>query len=329
MGVMGDISKQTLNKNNKRPVARLVGQLVGLNFPVESAKLLHKAFVHAKQVKMPDFTAPPNPETLASKEMTLWQHLAELRRRLMYCLIFFVISFAGCYLLAEPLLSILTRPLADALAAINPIQPNGQANGQPNRMITTGLAEAFLVRVKAAYYGALLCSLPLAGTQLWRFAAPGLYAEERRSLWPFLIASPILFCLGIAFAYFVVFPAAWHFFVSFQSMTGDSIGGLPVKLEPKLDQYLELVVHFMLAFGLCFQVPVVLLLLIRANILTVQDLRKRRRHAIVAAFVIAAVLTPPDVLSQLSLALPMILLYELSIWCAVLWFKPAPPIIEL
>ena len=253
-------------------------------------------------------------------EMSLWQHLAELRWRLIYCLIFFIAAFVGAYLLAEPLLAVLTSPLADAFAAMAAQQP-----GVSHRMITTGLAEAFLVRVKVAYYGALLLSLPMAGTQLWRFVTPGLYANERRSLLPFLIASPILFGVGIAFAYWVVFPAAWHFFLSFQTLTGGDIAGLPVQLEPKLDQYLELVVHFMLAFGLCFQVPVVLLLLIRANVITVADLRERRRHAIVAAFVIAAVMTPPDVLSQLSLAIPMILLYELSIVAARWFLRPAVP----
>ena len=205
-------------------------------------------------------------------EMSLRQHLAELRWRLIYCLIFFVAAFALAYLLAEPLLAVLTSPLADAFAAMAAQQP-----GVTHRMITTGLAEAFLVRVKVAYYGALLLSLPMAGTQLWRFVTPGLYMNERRSLLPFLIASPILFGVGISFAYWVVFPSAWHFFLSFQSLTGGDIAGLPVQLEPKLDQYLELVVQFMLAFGLCFQVPVVLLLLVRANVITVADLRERRR----------------------------------------------------
>lgn len=179
-------------------------------------------------------------------------------------------------------------------------------------MIFTALHEAFFTYAKVAFWAAMFLAFPLLATQLWKFVAPGLYRHERRAFLPFLIATPILFFTGGALAYYVVFPAAWRFFLGFE-MTPEG-GGLPIQLEAKVDQYLDLVMQLIFAFGLCFEMPVLMTLLARTGLLTAESLREKRRYAIVGAFIFAAVLTPPDVFSQLSLAIPTILLYEISIW---------------
>ena len=178
-------------------------------------------------------------------------------------------------------------------------------------MIFTALHEAFFTYMKVAFFAAMFLAFPVIATQLWKFVAPGLYKHERRAFFPFLIATPVLFFMGGALAYYVVFPMAWHFFLSFE-MTGED--GLPIQLEAKVDQYLSLVMQLIFAFGLCFEMPVVMSLLARAGLITAQTMREKRRYAIVFAFIFAAVLTPPDVISQVSLAIPTMLLYEISIW---------------
>lgn len=234
--------------------------------------------------------------------MPLFDHLVELRRRLIYCLLGLIVLFFICYALAPNIYGFLVQPLADILA---------EKGGGERRMIYTALQEAFFTYVKVAFFAALFLGFPLIAVQLYRFVAPGLYRHERRAFVPFLVATPVLFFLGGAMAYYVVFPLAWRFFLGFEMSGVD--GGLPIQLEAKVAEYLSLVMQLIFAFGLVFEMPVVMTLLARANIITSAGMRGKRKYAVVAAFVAAAILTPPDVISQIGLAVPAILLYELSI----------------
>ncbi len=256
----------------------------------------------------------PEPEdTIDDKPMPLIDHLLELRRRLLWSVAAFAICFAVCYYFSSQIYGFLAQPLADILV---------QQGGGERRMIFTALYEAFFTYLKVAFFGAVFFSFPIWATQLWLFIAPGLYKSEKKAVTPFIIASPFLFVAGAALAYYFIFPLAWQFFISFESGAGD--GGIPVQLEAKVSEYLSLVMQMILAFGLAFQMPVALTLLCRVGILQVETLRKGRRYAIVAIFVVAAVLTPPDIISQIGLAVPMIILYELSIWAAI-WMTPKKP----
>lgn len=232
----------------------------------------------------------------------LIEHLIELRRRLLISVAALFVSGAVCYYFAEQLLAFLVQPLKDGFG------------GDPGRLVYTKLYEAFFVQLKVALFGAFFISFPITANQLWLFIAPGLYSKEKRALLPFLLATPILFVGGAAFAYYLVMPTAFHFFLNFQ---GDA-GGLSVEALPSMDSYLSLVMQFILAFGISFLLPVLVMLLNRAGIVTRAQLIAARRYVIVGAVVVAAVLTPPDVISQLMLAIPLVLLYELAL--IAIWF---------
>ncbi|MFN3474362.1 MAG: twin-arginine translocase subunit TatC [Blastomonas sp.] len=243
----------------------------------------------------------PEDEIDASRAPLL-DHLIELRQRLVRCVVALLLAFAVCFYFSEHIFAFLVVPLKEAF---------GDGNG---RLVYTKLYEAFFVQVKVAIFAAFCVSFPIIANQLWAFVAPGLYRQEKRALLPFILATPLLFTTGAALAYYIVMPTAFHFFLQFQ---GES-GGLAVEALPSTDAYLSLVMQFILAFGISFLLPVLLMLLNRAGIVSRAQLISVRRYMIVAAFVAAAILTPPDVVSQLMLAIPLVLLYEISI--LAIWF---------
>lgn len=240
----------------------------------------------------------------------LLDHLIELRRRLLWSLVALGAAFAACLYFARPIFAWLVQPLLRA----------GQG-----KIIYTDVFEAFFVNVKVGFFAAIMVAFPVMATQLWKFVAPGLYKQEKQALLPFLVMTPVLFAAGAALAYYVAMPIALHFLLSFQ---GD-VGGVQQEALPGVGNYLGFVTKFMFGFGVAFLTPVLLMLLERAGIVTRGQLVRGRRYAIVAVFVVAAVLTPPDIVSQLLLAVPLILLYELAL--IAIWFterrrgKAAPP----
>ena len=227
-------------------------------------------------------------------EAPLMEHLLELRTRLLRCVYALLAAFAVCMYFADDIFALLARPLTEAF-------PPGQG-----RLIYTKLYEAFFVEVKVALFAAFFVSFPVIANQLWAFVAPGLYAKEKRAFLPFLIATPVLFTAGASMAYFLVMPTAFKWFLGFQ---GDK-GGLHLEALPGTGDYLGLVMQFILAFGISFLLPVLLMLLNRAGIVTRDQLLSARRYVIVAIFVVAAIATPPDVVSQLMLAIPLLILFE-------------------
>ncbi|MDA0305370.1 MAG: twin-arginine translocase subunit TatC [Proteobacteria bacterium] len=235
------------------------------------------------------------------KSMPLLEHLIELRKRMMHSAIIVILLFFVCYYFAPQLYDFLVAPLADVLEDM----------GGSRRLIFTALHEAFFTYIKVALFAALFLAFPFIAIQVWMFIAPGLYKNEKRAFAPFLIATPVLFFMGGALVYYLVFPLAWKFFLSFESVGG--AGSLPIQLEAKVGEYLSLVMRLIFAFGLCFELPVVMTLLGRAGMVTSKGMREKRKYAVVLVFVVAAILTPPDVISQIGLALPTIALYEISI----------------
>lgn len=237
----------------------------------------------------------------ADTRAPLLAHIIELRTRLIYSFLAFFVAFGVSFYYAENIYAFLVAPLSEAYP-----------DPASRRMIYTGLAEAFLTYIKVGMFGALFLSFPFTAFQLYRFIAPGLYKRERFVVLPFLVAAPVLFILGAAMAYYVVFPAAWRFFLGFESLGGLE-GGMSIMLEARVGEYLALAMHILIAFGVSFQLPVVLTLLARAGFVTSAGLRKSWRYAVVGIVAFAAVVTPPDVFSQIGLSIPLYLLYELSI----------------
>ncbi len=227
-------------------------------------------------------------------------HFIELKKRLIICLSGFFIASVVCYFLAADIYSFLVDPLAQAFP-----------DGQSRRMIYTSLTEAFFTYLRLAVFAGFIVSFPLFSFQLYRFIAPGLYLSERRAMIPYLIAAPLLFLVGAAFVYYLVFPAAWKFFLGFETINANE--SLPIMLEAKVSDYLSLVMHLIIAFGISFQLPVIMVLLVKSGVMQLETLKNGRRYAIVGIVTIAAFITPPDIFSQIALSVPLYVLYELAI----------------
>ena len=235
------------------------------------------------------------------KQETFVSHLSELRSRLIKSFIFLIISFLICYYFSENIYAFLVKPYSSAVIE----------SGLDRRLIFTALHEAFLTYLKVAFFAAFFITSPVFLTQIWKFIAPGLYKNEKKAILPYLISTPVLFIFGGCLVYYLIMPLAINFFLSFESVANGE--NIPIQLEAKVNEYLSLVMRLIFAFGLSFQLPVVLSLLARIGVLDSEYLKKRRKYVVVIIFAIAAVLTPPDPITQIGLALPLLILYELSI----------------
>jgi sec-independent protein translocase protein TatC len=236
------------------------------------------------------------------KKTSFISHLTELRSRLLKSLIYLFIFFIICYFFAENIYSFLVEPYANAVK-------NDVVN---RRLIFTALHETFLTYLKVAFFTAIFISSPIILTQVWKFIAPGLYKNEKKTLLPYLIATPTLFLLGAMLVYYLIMPLAIKFFLSFE--TTAQIDTLPIQLEAKVNEYLSLIMRLIFAFGISFQLPVLLSLLARVGFVDSDYLKKRRKYVVVLIFAVAAVLTPPDPITQIGLGIPLLFLYELSIF---------------
>ncbi len=233
---------------------------------------------------------------------TFTSHLVELRQRLIYCFVSLFIIFVISYAFAEHIYGFLVQPYADAV----------QSDIENRRLIFTALQEAFLTYLKVSFFVAIFFTSPVLLMQVWKFIAPGLYKNEKKALFPYLLATPVLFLLGGLLVYYLVMPLAIKFFLSFE--TPSLPNSLPIQLEAKVNEYLSLIMKMIFAFGLSFQLPVVLNLLARIGVVDSKFLKDRRKYVVVIIFSCAAVLTPPDPITQIGLAIPLLILYELSIF---------------
>ena len=236
-----------------------------------------------------------------SKQSSFVGHLTELRSRLVKSIIFLFIFFIICYFFAENIYSFLVKPYADAV----------KDDGSSRRLIFTALHETFITYLKVAFFASLFVTSPIVLTQIWKFIAPGLYKNEKSALLPYLIATPTLFLLGGMLVYYLIMPLAIKFFLTFETVAQS--GTLPIQLEAKVNEYLSLIMRLIFAFGISFQLPVLLSLLARVGFVDSNYLKKRRKYVVVIIFALAAILTPPDPITQIGLGIPLLILYELSI----------------
>lgn len=236
----------------------------------------------------------------SENHMTLKNHLSELRTKIIFCTIFFFIAFFVSYFFAEKIYEFLLQPFFK-ISALD----------EHRRLIYTSPAEAFITYLKLSFYSALFFSFPILASQFYFFISPGLYENEKKNILLILFFCPFLFLFGAFLAYFLILPLALNFFVSFEIQ--GSVASLPIQLEARISEYLHLVINLLFGFGIAFQLPIMLIFLIKVGLLSNEGLRKRRKYWVVAIFTIAAVLTPPDILSQLSLAIPMMFLFEIVV----------------
>ncbi len=242
----------------------------------------------------------------------LLEHLIELRKRLLYCILALGFGVAVCYPLSPYLFQFLTDPLWTAVG-----------KDQSRHLIYTGLTEAFLTYLKVAFLSGFVLMLPVLLWQAWQFIGPGLYDAEKKTIWPFLFASPLLFLMGASLAYYVVCPWAWKFFLSFE--VPSSPEGFSIQLEARMEEYFSLILKLIMAFGLCFQLPLLLFGLTKLGILSLESLQKNRKYAFLIIVIVAAIITPPDIISPLSLIVPLYSLYEISIGLVKLSLKKKGP----
>ena len=228
-------------------------------------------------------------------------HLTELRTRLIKSFVFLLIAFIFSYIFAEDIYSFLVKPYSQAIIE----------NNLDRRLIFTALHEAFITYLKVAFFASLFITSPIFLTQIWKFVAPGLYKNEKQALLPYLIATPLLFLIGGLLVYYLVMPLAIEFFLTFESSSSSS--SVAIQLEAKVNEYLSLIMRLIFAFGISFQLPILLNLLARIGVVNSNYLKKTRRYVVVIIFTVAAILTPPDPITQIGLAIPLLLLYELSI----------------
>jgi len=250
-------------------------------------------------------------EKIEESSAPLLDHLIELRTRLIWSVVYIMIAFCICLFFADHIYNFLAQPFVDVALSF----------GKEPKMIFTGLQDKFFVNIRLSFYVALAVTFPMVSMQIWKFVAPGLYKNEKSAFLPFLAGTPVLFVLGASIAYYLVIPNAWAFFMSYEvGGVGELVASelndktsLQIQSLPAVKEYLSLTILLMFAFGISFQLPILLLLLARVGFVTAKGLAEKRKYTVIAAFCFAALMTPPDPISQVGLAIPILLLYEISI----------------